>query len=89
MRAQRRGAIAVAVTAMRRAAELSEPGHRSRRCSPQPDSRYEAGDRMSSALLHEVDGLDLDDLERARVELAVVGALDARAARQTASGRRL
>jgi DNA-binding CsgD family transcriptional regulator len=67
-RAQRRGAIAVAVSAMRRAAELSEPSNRSRRLISAAKLAVELGRPDTFApLLHEVNQLDLGDLERARV----------------------
>ena len=67
-RAQRRGAIAVAVSAMRRAAELSEPTSRSRRLLAAARLAVELGRRdVVVPLLHEVNQLDLGELERARV----------------------
>jgi DNA-binding CsgD family transcriptional regulator len=68
-RAQRRGAIAVAVSAMRRAAELSEPTtRRSRRLLSAARLAVELGRRdVVVPLLHEVNQLDLGELERARV----------------------
>lgn len=68
MRAQRQGAVAVAVTAMRRAAELSEPASRSRRLLAAAGLAVELGQSdVVVALLCEVNQLDLGDLERARV----------------------
>ena len=68
LRAQRRGAVAVAVSAMRRAAELSEPASRSRRLLKAAGLAVELGRRdVVVPLLHEVDQLDLGELERARV----------------------
>ncbi|MGB0093347.1 MAG: AAA family ATPase [Solirubrobacteraceae bacterium] len=68
VRAQRRGAVAVAVSAMRRAAELSESANRSRRLLRAAGLGVELGRRdVVVPLLHEVDQLDLGELERARV----------------------
>ena len=68
LRAQRRGAVAVAVSAMRRAAELSEPANRSRRLLRAAGLGVELGRRdVVVPLLHEVDQLDLGELERARI----------------------
>jgi DNA-binding CsgD family transcriptional regulator len=67
-RAQRRGAIAVAVSAMRRAAALSEPTSRSRRLLSAARLAVELGrPDVVVPLLQELDQLDLGDLERARV----------------------
>jgi len=67
-RAQRRGAIAVAVSALRRAAELSEPTNRARRLLGAARLAVELGRRdVVAPLLREVDQLDLGELERARV----------------------
>ncbi|HUO72394.1 MAG TPA: AAA family ATPase [Solirubrobacteraceae bacterium] len=68
LRAQRRGAAAVAVSAMRRAAGLSEPAQRSRRLLRAAGLAVELGRRdVVVPLLHEVGQLDLGELERARV----------------------
>jgi hypothetical protein len=68
LRARRRGAVAVAVSAMRRAAELSQPANRSRRLLAAAGFAVELGRRdVVVPLLHEVDRLDLGELERARV----------------------
>ena len=65
---ERRGAIAVAVTAMRRAAELSEPASRSRRLLAAAGLAVELGrSDVVVPLLREVNQLDLGELERARV----------------------
>ena len=67
-RAQRRGAIAVAVSALRRAGELSEPANRSRRLLGAARLAVELGRRdVVVPLLDEVSQLDLSELERARV----------------------
>jgi hypothetical protein len=67
-RAQRQGAIAVAVSAMRRAAVLSEPTSRSRRLLWAARLAVELGRRdVVVPLLHELNQLDLSDLEQARV----------------------
>jgi DNA-binding CsgD family transcriptional regulator len=67
-RAQHRGTIAVAVTAMRRAAELGEPASRNRRLLGAAGLAVELGRRdVVVPLLREVHQLDLGDLERARV----------------------
>jgi DNA-binding CsgD family transcriptional regulator len=68
LRARRRGAVAVAVSAMRRAAELSEPAGRSRRLLAAAGLAVEAGrPDVVVPLLREVDQLELGELERARV----------------------
>ena len=67
-RARRRGAIAVAVTALRRAAELSEPPSRSRRLLGAAGLAVELGRRdVVVPLLREVNELELGELDRARV----------------------
>ena len=67
-RARRRGAIAVAVTAMRRAAELGEAASRSRRLLAAAGLAVELGRRdVVSPLLGEVGRLELGALDRARV----------------------
>jgi len=81
-RARRRGAIPVAVTAMRRAAELGEPGSRSRRLLAAAGLAVEIGRRdVVASLLQEVGRLDLGALDRARVtwveETAFTRPLDA------------
>ena len=66
--ALRRGALAVAVTAMRRAAELGEPARRSRRLLDAAVVAVELGRPDAVApLLRELNELDLGELERARV----------------------
>jgi DNA-binding CsgD family transcriptional regulator len=67
-RALQRGAVAVAVTAMRRAAELGEPAGRSRRLVAAAGLAVELGSRdVLVPLLGEVNQLELGELERARV----------------------
>jgi hypothetical protein len=68
VRAQQRGAGAVAVTAMRRAAELGEPTSRSRRLLAAAGLSVELGrPDVVVPLLRQVKQLDLGELERARV----------------------
>jgi DNA-binding CsgD family transcriptional regulator len=81
-RARRRGAVAVAVTAIRRAGELGEPGRRSRRLLAAAGLAVELGRRdVVAPLLHDVGRLDLGELDRARVtwveETALTRPLDA------------
>jgi DNA-binding CsgD family transcriptional regulator len=67
-RARQRGAIAVAVAAMTRAAELSEPAGRSRRLLKAASLAVELGrPDVVAPLLREARQLDLGDLERARL----------------------
>jgi DNA-binding CsgD family transcriptional regulator len=67
-RARRRGAGAVAVTALRRAAELGEPTGRSRRLLAAAGLAVELGRRdVVAPLLDEVGQLDVGPLDRARV----------------------
>jgi DNA-binding CsgD family transcriptional regulator len=68
IRAQQRGAVAVAVSALGRAADLSEGAARRRRMLGAARLAVELGRRdVVVPLLHEVGQLDLDELERARV----------------------
>jgi DNA-binding CsgD family transcriptional regulator len=68
VRAQRRGALAVAVSAMRRAADLSEPASRSRRLLAAAGIAVELGRRdVVVPLLREVNQLELGELDQARV----------------------
>jgi DNA-binding CsgD family transcriptional regulator len=81
-RARRRGAVPVAVTAMRRAAELGDPANRSRRLLAAAGLAVELGRRdVVAPLLDEVRQLDLGPLDRARVtwveETALTRPLDA------------
>jgi DNA-binding CsgD family transcriptional regulator len=67
-RARQRGAGAVAVTAMRRAAELGEKASRSRRLLAAAGLAVELGrPDLVAPLLREVDQLDLGELDRTRV----------------------
>jgi DNA-binding CsgD family transcriptional regulator len=67
-RAQQRGAVAVAVAAMRRAAELGESAGRGRRLLGAAGLSVELGrPDIVVPLLREVRRLDLDELERARL----------------------
>jgi ATP/maltotriose-dependent transcriptional regulator MalT len=67
-RARQRGAIAVAVAAMTRAAELSEPASRSRRLLRAASLAVELGrPDVVAPLLREARQLDLGELERARL----------------------
>jgi DNA-binding CsgD family transcriptional regulator len=67
-RARQRGAIGVAVTALRRAAELSEPGSAGRRTLGAAGLAFELGrPDVVAPLLREVERLDLGPLERARI----------------------
>jgi DNA-binding CsgD family transcriptional regulator len=67
-RARQRGAIAVAVSAMRRAAELGKPASRTRRLLAAAGLAVEIGrPDVVEPLLREVNQLDLGELERARV----------------------
>jgi DNA-binding CsgD family transcriptional regulator len=66
-RAQRRGALAVAVTALQRAAELSPPGQRPRRLLAAARIAFELGQRdLVMPILREVASLDPDPIERVR-----------------------
>jgi DNA-binding CsgD family transcriptional regulator len=68
VRAQQRGAVAVAVSAILRAAELSGPATRSRRMLAAAGLAVELGRRdVVVPLLTEVSQLELGELERARV----------------------
>jgi DNA-binding CsgD family transcriptional regulator/tetratricopeptide (TPR) repeat protein len=66
-RARRRGALAVAVTALQRAAELSPPRQRARRLLAAARLAFELGQRdLVLPILREVEYLDPDPIERAR-----------------------
>ena len=66
-RARRRGAIDVAVTALRRAAQLSAPEHRARRMVATAELAYERGrPDIAAAMLRELDRMDLGPLDAAR-----------------------
>ncbi len=69
-RARRRGALAVAVTALQRAAELSRPGTRTRRLLAAAELAFELGQRdLVMPVLREVEHLDPDPIQRARATL--------------------
>ena len=66
--ARRRGALAVAATALQRAAELSPPEQRARRLLTAAELAFELGQRdLVLPILREVEHLDPDPVERARV----------------------
>jgi AAA ATPase domain len=78
VRAQRRGAIDVALTALRRAVELSAPGHRVGRMFAAAELAYERGrPDIAAAMLREIERLDLELLEVARARF-ISALLDAR-----------
>ena len=67
-RARRRGATSVAGTALRRAAELSEPAQRAKRLITAAEVAFELGQLQNVApLLREAEQLEPGPLERARV----------------------
>jgi DNA-binding CsgD family transcriptional regulator len=67
-RARRRGAIGVAVTALRRAGELSGPASGGRRMLGAAELAFELGrPDVVAPLLRDVERLDLGPLERARI----------------------
>ena len=79
VRARRRGAIDVAVTALRRAVQLSAPGHRARRMFAAAELAYERGrPDIAGAMLREIERLDLEPLDVARARF-LSELLDARA----------
>lgn len=66
-RARRRSALAVAVTALQRAAELSPPGQRARRLLAAAELAFELGQRdLVMPILREVEHLDPDPAQWAR-----------------------
>jgi DNA-binding CsgD family transcriptional regulator len=66
-RARRRGAVAVALTAWQRAAELSPPAQRAPRLLAAAELAFELGQRdLVMPLLREVEQLDPDPVQRAR-----------------------
>jgi DNA-binding CsgD family transcriptional regulator len=67
VRARQRGAIPVAVTALRRAAHLGEPACRSRRLLAAAGLALELGRPEVVPLLREVSEMELGELDRARV----------------------
>ena len=67
-RARQRGAIGVAVTALRRAGELSEPARAGRRLLGAAALAFELGrPEVVAPILRSVERLDLGQLERARI----------------------
>ena len=79
MRARRRGAIDVAVTALGRAVQLSAPSERGRRMFATAELAYERGrPDIAGAMLREIEHLDLEVLEVARARF-LSELLDARA----------
>ena len=67
VRARRRGAIDVAVTALRRAVQLSSPSHRARRMLSTAELAFERGrPDIAVPMLREIEHLDLAPLEVAR-----------------------
>jgi DNA-binding CsgD family transcriptional regulator len=79
IRARRRGAIDVAMTALRRAVQLSAPSQRARRLFATAELAYERGrPDIAVPMLHEIERLDLEPLEVARARF-LSELLDARA----------
>jgi DNA-binding CsgD family transcriptional regulator len=79
-RARRRGAIDVAVTALRRAVELSAPDHRARRMLATAELAYERGlPDVAIPMLREIERLDLEPVDVARARY-LSELMDARAA---------
>ena len=78
-RARRRGAIDVAVTALRRAVQLSAPGNRARRMFATAELAYARGrPDIAVAMLREFERLDLEPLDVARARF-LTELMDARA----------
>jgi DNA-binding CsgD family transcriptional regulator/tetratricopeptide (TPR) repeat protein len=78
-RARRQGAIDAALSALRRAVQLSAPDHRGRRMFVTAELAYERGrPDIAAEMLHELERLDLDVLEVARARY-ISELLDARA----------
>jgi DNA-binding CsgD family transcriptional regulator len=79
VRARRRGAIDVALTALRRAVQLSAPGHRTRRMFATAELAYERGrPDIALPMLGEIERLDLEPLDVARARF-ISELMDARA----------
>ena len=79
VRARRRGAIDVAVSALRRAVQLSAPSHRARRMFATAQLAFERGrPDISLPVLRELDRLDLEPLDAARARF-LSELMDARA----------
>ena len=67
VRARRRGALDVAVTALQRAVQLSAPSHRTRRMFATAELAYERGrPDLALPMLREIQRLDLESLDVAR-----------------------
>ena len=67
-RARRRGAVDIALTALRRAVQLSAPDHRAGRMLATAELAFERGrPDIATAMLREIDRVDLTPLEAARV----------------------
>ena len=67
VRARRRGAIDVAVSALRRAVQLSSPSHRARRMYATAELAYQRGrPDIAVPMLRELERLDLEPLDVAR-----------------------
>lgn len=78
-RARRRGAIDIAVTALRRAVQLSAPSHQTRRMLTTAELAFERGrPDIAVAMLREIEDLELEPLELARSRF-ISELLDARA----------
>ncbi|HEX6713783.1 MAG TPA: AAA family ATPase [Thermoleophilaceae bacterium] len=78
VRARRRGAIDVALTALRRAVELGDPSHRTGRILATAELALEGGrPDVAAVMLREIEGLDLAPLDAARTRL-ISELLDAR-----------
>ena len=79
VRARSRGAIYVALTALRRAVELSDPSHRTGRILATAELALDGGrPDIGAAMLREIEGLDLGVLDLARARF-ISELLDARA----------
>jgi DNA-binding CsgD family transcriptional regulator len=79
VRARSRGAIDVALTALRRAVELSDPSQRTGRVLATAELALEGGrPDIAAAMLREIEGLDLGALDVARARF-ISELLDARA----------
>src|ERR1700760_1770243 len=79
MRAERRGAVDVALTGLRRAVQLSGPEHLGRRMFVTAELAYERGrPDIAAEMLDELERLELDVLEVAQARF-ISELLDARA----------
>jgi DNA-binding CsgD family transcriptional regulator len=78
-RALRRGAVDVALTALRRAVQLSDPGHRAGRMLATAELAYDGGrPDIAVATLREIERVELEPLDAARARF-IGELLDARA----------